>query len=69
MLERLRVLFLSAEVAPFAKRGGLADVAGSLPKALHEVGPLVAECTEFSDNKSISEYANRNLSKTVFVSL
>ena len=38
MLEQLRVLFLSAEVAPFAKRGGLADVAGSLPKALHDIG-------------------------------
>jgi len=36
--EPLRVLFLSAEVVPFAKTGGLADVAGSLPKALHKLG-------------------------------
>ena len=30
----MKVLFLSAEVAPFAKTGGLADVAGALPIAL-----------------------------------
>jgi len=34
----VKVLFISFEVAPFAKVGGLADVAGSLPKALAEAG-------------------------------
>lgn len=34
MLNRLKVLFLSPEVVPFAKSGGLADVAGSLPLSL-----------------------------------
>ncbi|MEW6182008.1 MAG: glycogen/starch synthase [Bacillota bacterium] len=34
----LKVLFVSSEVVPFAKVGGLADVAGSLPKAL-AIGP------------------------------
>ncbi|MDN5347155.1 MAG: starch synthase [Clostridia bacterium] len=34
MAETLKILFVSPEVAPFAKTGGLADVAGSLPKAL-----------------------------------
>jgi len=33
-----RVLFLSSEVIPFAKTGGLADVAGSLPRALASLG-------------------------------
>ncbi|MFZ5597269.1 MAG: glycogen synthase GlgA [Bacillota bacterium] len=34
----LKILFVSSEVAPFAKTGGLADVAGSLPKALAMMG-------------------------------
>ncbi|WP_374687287.1 glycogen synthase [Promineifilum sp.] len=38
MAEPLRILFLSAEVAPFAKTGGLGDIGGSLPKALHDMG-------------------------------
>lgn len=34
----MKVLFCASEVAPFAKTGGLADVAGSLPLALGELG-------------------------------
>jgi starch synthase len=40
----LKILFLSVEVAPFAKTGGLGDVAGALPKALHERGAEVRVC-------------------------
>ena len=34
----LKVLFVASEAVPFAKTGGLADVAGSLPKALRAQG-------------------------------
>lgn len=37
-MNRLKILMLGAEVAPFAKAGGLADVCGSLPKALAALG-------------------------------
>src|SRR5579871_3470995 len=36
--DRLKILSVAAEVAPFAKVGGLADVAGALPKALKALG-------------------------------
>lgn len=34
----LKVLYLAAECVPFAKTGGLADVAGALPKAVRSLG-------------------------------
>ena len=38
MERQLSILFLSSEAIPFAKTGGLADVAGSLPDALRRLG-------------------------------
>lgn len=37
-LKNLKILFVSPEVAPFVKTGGVADVSGSLPQALVELG-------------------------------
>ena len=58
LMRPLKVLFLSAEVAPFAKAGGLGDVCGSLPKALaalgHEVRvvmPAYASVEEAAPNR------------------
>ncbi len=34
----MNILFVASEAVPFAKTGGLADVIGSLPKALKELG-------------------------------
>ncbi|MDQ2085023.1 glycogen synthase GlgA [Herbivorax sp. ANBcel31] len=36
--KKKKILFVSVEVSPFAKAGGLADVAGSLPKSLVSKG-------------------------------
>ncbi len=37
-MQPLKILLLAAEAVPFAKAGGLADVCGSLPKALARLG-------------------------------
>lgn len=37
-VDKLNILIASSEVVPFAKSGGLADVAGALPKALRALG-------------------------------
>lgn len=36
--EKLKILIVSSEAAPYVKSGGLGDVVGSLPKALRELG-------------------------------
>ena len=41
----MRVLFLSSEVAPYSKTGGLGDVAGALPARLRSLGHDVAVVT------------------------
>lgn len=41
----MRILFLSSEVAPYSKTGGLADVAGALPARLRDRGADVRTVT------------------------
>jgi len=38
--ERLKIAFITPEMAPLAKTGGLADVTGALPKYLSRLGQL-----------------------------
>ncbi|MDH7515548.1 MAG: glycogen synthase GlgA [Bacteroidota bacterium] len=38
MSKPLSILFVSSEVVPFAKTGGLADVSGALPQTIRELG-------------------------------
>jgi Glycogen synthase len=60
----LRVAILSSEAVPFAKTGGLADVAGALPKALVEHGAdasLVIPLYEQIDRKHLRELIIDNL--------
>ncbi len=43
----MQVVIVASEVAPFSKTGGLADVAGALPKALAEIGAEVIVFSPF----------------------
>jgi starch synthase len=56
----MRVAFLSSEVVPFAKTGGLADVAGALPKALQAQGAveprLILPLYQQVDRKLLSDH-------------
>lgn len=60
----VRVAFLSSEAVPFAKTGGLGDVAGALPKALAEEGvnvSLIHPLYDTTDRHLIGERVFDNL--------
>lgn len=47
MRQRLKIVHIASEVAPFSKTGGLGDVTRSLPKALKRLGQEVIVITPF----------------------
>ena len=62
------ILFISAEVSPFSKAGGLADVARSLPIEIAKSGRITAIVSPYY--RSVGEYENVrdfNLSGSVFL--
>jgi len=52
------ILFISAEVAPFSKAGGLADVAGALPKKIAKLGKTINVITPYY---SVIDTSNRSI--------
>ncbi len=65
----MKVWFLAPEVAPFAKTGGLADVAGSLPCALKKLGVEVSVGLPFYQEVKRGDFANRKVMEGLQVPL
>ncbi|MEX1271152.1 MAG: glycogen/starch synthase, partial [Acidimicrobiia bacterium] len=49
----MKILFLSAEVVPWSKTGGLADVSGALPAALRQLDHKILTVTPRYDSIDI----------------
>lgn len=60
----MKILYVASEAAPFIKTGGLADVAGSFPKALKENGTDIRVVMPLYS--SISEEYRKNMKKVGF---
>ena len=63
----LKVLFLSAELAPIAKVGGLADGVGALPKALVELGVDVRICLPFYGSIDVKKIKPKKIAENIKV--
>ena len=64
---QLKVLYVSAEVVPFAKTGGLADVAGALPKAIRALGHDIRVCMPRYGRVDIDKFGLKPLVSDVIV--
>jgi starch synthase len=69
MASPLRVLFLVAEAAPFIKVGGLGDVGGSLPPALHQAGGQDLDIRLFIPHHAGLALADKKLHKHADISV
>ncbi len=67
--KKLKVLFLAAEATPFVKVGGLADVAGSLPKALQGLDVDVRLMLPRYGNTVGKEYSLQRVGNSIAVPL
>ncbi len=68
-MSRLRILFASPEVTPFAKTGGLADVSAALPAALSELGHQVIIVMPLHRSVREGDFGLKQLDATIEVSL
>jgi starch synthase len=66
---KMKILLCSSEVVPFAKTGGLADVAGSLPKALAALGHDVRVVLPKYGSIDEKKFALKKVCNNVAVSL
>jgi starch synthase len=61
VVRALRILFVSPEVEPFVKVGGLADMVGALPKELAKLGHDVrVVCPAYGSIKGLAEWTARD---------
>ncbi len=58
---RMKVLYITAEAAPYVKVGGLGDVAGTLPLALQKIGVDIRIALPFHHQIDRSHYSLKNV--------
>lgn len=68
-MKKLKIAFAASEVVPFSKTGGLADIAGSLPKTLSDLGNEVIIITPLYKMVRKSNPDIKKLNKKIFVEL
>ena len=68
--KNLQVLLVGAEMSPYVKTGGLADVVGSLPKALNALGGVdVRTAIPKYEKIDDAEYGLKEMPETIRFSM